>query len=210
MSFFYRITPGTLPWARGACARARQCVLRSSCVLVWMALHTDAVTAPLLTCWVCLSFLCLHCGCEIWRQHLPSQETLSLKPPWSTCSWKKGVLLRSYSLEHTEVSFLFLLRRFCTAAISYCLCKFSAQPHAALQNCLSPGLIKRVRVSDSCFLIWGFLAYAASLCLSRNMGARCTRLSLGQPGCLLGGGLFMLNTAIASLSVRSWGWDDSY
>lgn len=96
MSFFYRITPGTLPWARGACARAGQCVLRSSCVLVWMALHTDAVAAPLLTCWVCLSFLCLHCGCEIWRQHLPSQETLSLKPPWSTRSWKKGVLLRSY------------------------------------------------------------------------------------------------------------------
>ncbi|ERE80630.1 putative Fanconi anemia group A protein like protein [Cricetulus griseus] len=32
---------------------------------------------------------------------------------------------------------------FCTAAISYCLCKFSAQPHVALHNYLSPGLIKR-------------------------------------------------------------------
>ncbi|XP_048210859.1 Fanconi anemia group A protein isoform X2 [Perognathus longimembris pacificus] len=42
----------------------------------------------------------------------------------------------------TRESSLFCLR-FCTAAISYSLCKFSPQPHDALHSYLSPGLIKK-------------------------------------------------------------------
>ncbi|XP_028736731.1 Fanconi anemia group A protein [Peromyscus leucopus] len=43
---------------------------------------------------------------------------------------------------HTRESLLFCMK-FCTAAISYCLRKFTARPLAALRSCLSPGLIKR-------------------------------------------------------------------
>ncbi|GAB1293776.1 Fanconi anemia group A protein homolog [Apodemus speciosus] len=42
----------------------------------------------------------------------------------------------------TRDSLLFCMK-FCTAAISYCLCKFSAQPPASMHDCLSPGLIKK-------------------------------------------------------------------
>ncbi|XP_021486884.1 Fanconi anemia group A protein isoform X2 [Meriones unguiculatus] len=42
----------------------------------------------------------------------------------------------------TRESLLFCLR-FCTAAISYCLCKFSEHPCASLHKYLSPGLIKK-------------------------------------------------------------------
>ncbi|KAM4833874.1 Fanconi anemia group A protein isoform 2-T2 [Thomomys bottae] len=42
----------------------------------------------------------------------------------------------------TWESLLFCLK-FCTAAISYSLCKFSSQPRDALHSCLSPGLIKK-------------------------------------------------------------------
>ncbi|XP_069843921.1 Fanconi anemia group A protein isoform X1 [Dipodomys merriami] len=42
----------------------------------------------------------------------------------------------------TRESSLFCLR-FCTAAISYSLCKFSSQPRDALYSCLSPDLIKK-------------------------------------------------------------------
>ncbi|XP_015984419.2 Fanconi anemia group A protein isoform X2 [Rousettus aegyptiacus] len=42
----------------------------------------------------------------------------------------------------TKASTLFCLR-FCTAAISYSLCKFSSQSRDTLYSCLSPGLIKK-------------------------------------------------------------------
>ncbi|XP_052023161.1 Fanconi anemia group A protein isoform X2 [Apodemus sylvaticus] len=42
----------------------------------------------------------------------------------------------------TRDSLLFCMK-FCTAAISYCLCKFPAQRPASLHGCLSPGLIKK-------------------------------------------------------------------
>lgn len=59
-----------------------------------------------------------------------------------------GLTLNSLSLismDHISVSqFPFSIFRFCTATISYALCKFSPQSCDAWYSCLSPGLIKKV------------------------------------------------------------------
>ncbi|ELK02893.1 Fanconi anemia group A protein [Pteropus alecto] len=47
----------------------------------------------------------------------------------------------------TKESTLFCLR-FCTAAISYSLCKFPSQSHDTWYSCLSPGLIKKLTYRD--------------------------------------------------------------
>lgn len=46
---------------------------------------------------------------------------------------------------------LFSIFRFCTAAISYSLCKFSSQSRDISYSCLSPGLIKKVSLVGSFF-----------------------------------------------------------
>lgn len=84
-----------------------------------------------------LAALAVHLGeC---RSMLPEVDPGVLAPAGSLCVPE---LLNSLLTCRTRESLLFCLK-FCTAAISYCLCKFSAQPHAALRNCLSPGLIRR-------------------------------------------------------------------
>ncbi|XP_027266394.1 Fanconi anemia group A protein isoform X7 [Cricetulus griseus] len=70
---------------------------------------------------------------------LPEVDPGILAPAGSLCVPE---FLNSLLTCRTRESLLFCMK-FCTAAISYCLCKFSAQPHVALHNYLSPGLIKR-------------------------------------------------------------------
>ncbi|KAK7801790.1 hypothetical protein U0070_027511 [Myodes glareolus] len=84
-----------------------------------------------------LAALAVHLGES--RSMLPEVDPGVLAPASSLCVPE---FLNSLLTCRTRESLLFCMK-FCTAAISYCLCKFSAQPHAALQNCLSPGLIKR-------------------------------------------------------------------
>ncbi|XP_057609613.1 Fanconi anemia group A protein [Chionomys nivalis] len=84
-----------------------------------------------------LAALAVHLGES--RSMLPEVDPGVLAPAGSLCVPE---FLNSLLTCRTRESLLFCMK-FCTAAISYCLCKFSAQPHAALQNCLSPGLIKR-------------------------------------------------------------------
>ncbi|KAM7332305.1 hypothetical protein ACRRTK_009013 [Alexandromys fortis] len=89
-----------------------------------------------------LAALAVHLGES--RSMLPEVDPGVLAPAGSLCVPEfLNILLTC----RTRESLLFCMK-FCTAAISYCLCKFSAQPHAALQNCLSPGLIKRLTYRD--------------------------------------------------------------
>uniref|UniRef100_A0ABK0LRP5 FA complementation group A n=1 Tax=Rattus norvegicus TaxID=10116 RepID=A0ABK0LRP5_RAT len=84
-----------------------------------------------------LAALAVHLGeC---RSTLPEVDPGVLAPPSSLCV---PDFLNSLLTCHTRDSLLFCMK-FCTAAISYCLCKFSAQPSASLHNCLSPGLIQK-------------------------------------------------------------------
>ncbi|XP_076772130.1 Fanconi anemia group A protein isoform X2 [Arvicanthis niloticus] len=84
-----------------------------------------------------LAALAVHLGeC---RSMLPEVDPGVLAPASSLCVPDfLNILLTC----RTRDSLLFCMK-FCTAAISYCICKFSAQPPASLHNCLSPGLIKK-------------------------------------------------------------------
>ena len=62
-------------------------------------------------------------------RHWVRAARLTLRPRFPVFSW---------------FLFLFSIFRFCTAAISYALCKFSSQSRDAWYRCLSPGLIKKV------------------------------------------------------------------
>ncbi|XP_031197586.1 Fanconi anemia group A protein isoform X2 [Mastomys coucha] len=84
-----------------------------------------------------LAALAVHLGeC---RSMLPEVDPGVLAPAGSLCV---PDFLNSLLTCRTRDSLLFCMK-FCTAAISYCLCKFSAQPPASLHSCLSPGLIKK-------------------------------------------------------------------
>ncbi|XP_051024574.1 Fanconi anemia group A protein [Acomys russatus] len=84
-----------------------------------------------------LAALAVHLGES--RSTLPEVDPGSLGPAGSLCVPE---FLNSLLTCCTRESQLFCMK-FCTAAISYCLCKFSAQPEASLHNYLSPGLIKK-------------------------------------------------------------------
>ncbi|XP_028608601.1 Fanconi anemia group A protein [Grammomys surdaster] len=84
-----------------------------------------------------LAALAVHLGeC---RSMLPEVDPGVLVPASSLCV---PDFLNTLLTCRTRDSLLFCMK-FCTAAISYCACKFSAQPPASLHNCLSPGLIKK-------------------------------------------------------------------
>ncbi|KAL6082919.1 hypothetical protein STEG23_002613 [Scotinomys teguina] len=84
-----------------------------------------------------LAALAVHLGES--RSMLPEVDPGVLASDGSLCVPE---FLNSLLTCRTRDSLLFCVK-FCTAAISYCLCKFFTQPHAALHNYLSPGLIKR-------------------------------------------------------------------
>ncbi|XP_052583283.1 Fanconi anemia group A protein isoform X1 [Peromyscus californicus insignis] len=84
-----------------------------------------------------LAALAVHLGES--KSILPEVDPGVLASAGSLCVPE---FLNSLLTFRTRESLLFCMK-FCTAAISYCLCKFSAQPLAALHSCLSPGLIKR-------------------------------------------------------------------
>ncbi|XP_073911552.1 Fanconi anemia group A protein isoform X4 [Castor canadensis] len=84
-----------------------------------------------------LAALVIHLG--EFKSTLPEVDS---GPPAPTSGLPIPEFLYSLLTCRTRESLLFCLK-FCTAAISYFLCKFSPQPHDALHSCLSPGLIKK-------------------------------------------------------------------
>ncbi|XP_051057558.1 Fanconi anemia group A protein [Phodopus roborovskii] len=104
-----------------------------------------------------LAALAVHLGeC---RSMLPEVDPGVHAPDGSLCVPE---FLNSLLTCHTRESLLFCMK-FCTAAISYCLCKFSAQPHAALHNYLSPGLIKRFQ-----FIVLRLFSEARAPCSAKH------------------------------------------
>ncbi|KAM6177475.1 Fanconi anemia group A protein [Erethizon dorsatum] len=57
----------------------------------------------------------------------------------------------------------FFCLKFCTAAITYCWCRFSPQPHRALRSCLSPGLVKKFQ-----FAVFRLVSEAREPCPVEN------------------------------------------
>nr|XP_045012381.1 Fanconi anemia group A protein [Jaculus jaculus] len=84
-----------------------------------------------------LAALAVHLGES--RSMLPEVD---LSPPAPTGSCPIPKFLNSLLSCCTRESLLFSMK-FCTAAISYSLCKFSSQPHDTLHSYLSPGLVKK-------------------------------------------------------------------
>ncbi|XP_062965475.1 Fanconi anemia group A protein [Cynocephalus volans] len=84
-----------------------------------------------------LAAVAIHLGES--RSALPEVE---VDPPAPAGGLTIPELLDSLLTCSTRESSLFCLR-FCTAAISYSLCKFSSQKNDNLYSCLSPGLVKK-------------------------------------------------------------------
>ncbi|OBS77115.1 hypothetical protein A6R68_16418 [Neotoma lepida] len=104
-----------------------------------------------------LAVLVVHLGES--RSMLPEVDPGVLASAGSICVPE---FLNSLLTCRTRESLLFCMK-FCTAAISYCLCKFSAQPHAALHNYLSPGLIKKFQ-----FIMLRVFSEARAPCLPEH------------------------------------------
>ncbi|KAL1784773.1 hypothetical protein HispidOSU_020115 [Sigmodon hispidus] len=101
------------------------------------------------------------------RSMLPEVDPGFLAPAGSLCVPE---FLSSLLTCRTRESLLFCMK-FSTAAISYCLCKFSAQPHAALHSYLSPGLIKRFQ-----FVTLRLFSEARAPCPSEHTASLSWRL----------------------------------
>lgn len=82
----------------------------------------------------------------------PTRPQLLLGPPFPAGGLSVPEFFSSLLPCRTRESLFFCLR-FCTAAISYSLCKFSCQSRDAVHSCLSPGLIKKVGLLGSCFML---------------------------------------------------------
>uniref|UniRef100_A0A096NB00 FA complementation group A n=1 Tax=Papio anubis TaxID=9555 RepID=A0A096NB00_PAPAN len=124
------------PWAtlfmRTMCGRVLPAVLTRLCQL----LHHQgpSLSAPHV---LGLAALAVHLGES--RSALPEVD---VGPPAPDAGLPVPALFDSLLTCRTRDSLLFCLK-FCTAAISYSLCKFSSQSRDILRSCLSPGLIKK-------------------------------------------------------------------
>ncbi|KAL4835943.1 hypothetical protein H8958_008492 [Nasalis larvatus] len=124
------------PWAtlfmRTMCGRALPAVLTRLCQL----LHHQgpSLSAPHV---LGLAALAVHLGES--RSALPEVD---VGPPAPDAGLPVPALFDNLLTCRTRDSLLFCLK-FCTAAISYSLCKFSSQSRDILRSYLSPGLIKK-------------------------------------------------------------------
>ncbi|XP_072871778.1 Fanconi anemia group A protein isoform X7 [Chlorocebus sabaeus] len=124
------------PWAtlfmRTMCGRVLPAVLTRLCQL----LHHQgpSLSAPHV---LGLAALAVHLGES--RSALPEVD---VGPPAPDAGLPVPALFDSLLTCRTRDSLLFCLK-FCTAAISYSLCKFSSQSRDILRSYLSPGLIKK-------------------------------------------------------------------
>nr|XP_054311439.1 Fanconi anemia group A protein isoform X3 [Pongo pygmaeus] len=124
------------PWAtlfmRTMCGRVLPAVLTRLCQL--LRHQGPSLSAPHV---LGLAALAVHLGES--RSALPKVDVGPLAPD---AGLPVPALFDSLLTCRTRDSLLFCLK-FCTAAISYSLCKFSSQSRDTLCSCLSPGLIKK-------------------------------------------------------------------
>ncbi|XP_063510675.1 Fanconi anemia group A protein isoform X6 [Pongo pygmaeus] len=124
------------PWAtlfmRTMCGRVLPAVLTRLCQL--LRHQGPSLSAPHV---LGLAALAVHLGES--RSALPKVD---VGPPAPDAGLPVPALFDSLLTCRTRDSLLFCLK-FCTAAISYSLCKFSSQSRDTLCSCLSPGLIKK-------------------------------------------------------------------
>eukprot|EP00074_Homo_sapiens_P069181 XP_011521247.1 Fanconi anemia group A protein isoform X2 [Homo sapiens] len=124
------------PWAalfvRTMCGRVLPAVLTRLCQL--LRHQGPSLSAPHV---LGLAALAVHLGES--RSALPEVD---VGPPAPGAGLPVPALFDSLLTCRTRDSLFFCLK-FCTAAISYSLCKFSSQSRDTLCSCLSPGLIKK-------------------------------------------------------------------
>ncbi|XP_063653595.1 Fanconi anemia group A protein isoform X2 [Pan troglodytes] len=124
------------PWAalfvRTMCGRVLPAVLTRLCQL--LRHQGPSLSAPHV---LGLAALAVHLGES--RSALPEVD---VGPPAPDAGLPVPALFDSLLTCRTRDSLFFCLK-FCTAAISYSLCKFSSQSRDTLCSCLSPGLIKK-------------------------------------------------------------------
>ncbi|XP_063469122.1 Fanconi anemia group A protein isoform X3 [Symphalangus syndactylus] len=124
------------PWAtlfmRTMCGRVLPAVLTRLCQL--LRHQGPSLSAPHV---LGLAALAVHLGES--RSVFPE---VVVGPPAPDAALPVPALFDSLLTCRTRDSLLFCLK-FCTAAISYSLCKFSSQSRDILCSCLSPGLIKK-------------------------------------------------------------------
>ncbi|PNJ12380.1 FANCA isoform 10 [Pongo abelii] len=129
------------PWAtlfmRTMCGRVLPAVLTRLCQL--LRHQGPSLSAPHV---LGLAALAVHLGES--RSALPKVD---VGPPAPDAGLPVPALFDSLLTCRTRDSLLFCLK-FCTAAISYSLCKFSSQSRDTLCSCLSPGLIKKLTYQD--------------------------------------------------------------
>ncbi|XP_064226020.1 Fanconi anemia group A protein isoform X3 [Aotus nancymaae] len=124
------------PWAtlfvRTMCGRVLPAVLTRLCQL--LCHQGPSLSAPHI---LGLGALAVHLGES--RSVLPEVD---VGPPAATVGLPVPELFENLLTYRTRDSLLFCLK-FCTAAISYSLCKFPSQSLGVLCSCLSSGLIKK-------------------------------------------------------------------
>nr|XP_055220550.1 Fanconi anemia group A protein isoform X4 [Gorilla gorilla gorilla] len=124
------------PWAtlfvRTMCGRVLPAVLTRLCQL--LRHQGPSLSAPHV---LGLAALAVHLGES--RSALPEVD---VGPPAPDAGLPVPALFDSLLTCRTRDSLFFCLK-FCTAAISYSLCKFSSQSRDTLCSCLSPGLFKK-------------------------------------------------------------------
>ncbi|XP_063556473.1 Fanconi anemia group A protein isoform X13 [Gorilla gorilla gorilla] len=124
------------PWAtlfvRTMCGRVLPAVLTRLCQL--LRHQGPSLSAPHV---LGLAALAVHLGES--RSALPEVD---VGPPAPDAGLPVPALFDSLLTCRTRDSLFFCLK-FCTAAISYSLCKFSSQSRDILCSCLSPGLFKK-------------------------------------------------------------------
>ncbi|XP_077842946.1 Fanconi anemia group A protein isoform X12 [Macaca mulatta] len=124
------------PWATLFMRTMCGCVLPAVLTRLCQLLHHQgpSLSAPHV---LGLAALAVHLGES--RSALPEVD---VGPSATDAGLPVPALFDSLLTCRTRDSLLFCLK-FCTAAISYSLCKFSSQSRDILHSCLSPGLIKK-------------------------------------------------------------------
>ncbi|XP_050628827.1 Fanconi anemia group A protein isoform X3 [Macaca thibetana thibetana] len=124
------------PWATLFMRTMCGCVLPAVLTRLCQLLHHQgpSLSAPHV---LGLAALAVHLGES--RSALPEMD---VGPSAPDAGLPVPALFDSLLTCRTRDSLLFCLK-FCTAAISYSLCKFSSQSRDILHSCLSPGLIKK-------------------------------------------------------------------
>ncbi|XP_073884177.1 Fanconi anemia group A protein isoform X14 [Macaca fascicularis] len=129
------------PWATLFMRTMCGCVLPAVLTRLCQLLHHQgpSLSAPHV---LGLAALAVHLGES--RSALPEVD---VGPSAPDAGLPVPALFDSLLTCRTRDSLLFCLK-FCTAAISYSLCKFSSQSRDILHSCLSPGLIKKLTYQD--------------------------------------------------------------